>query len=89
MYIKDVEQKVFALVSSLFPRAMEPISRDSTWLELGADSLDIVEAIIEAEALFQVQIPEHACDGIDTVGKLIDAIALYGGATNGQDKEKA
>jgi acyl carrier protein len=40
--------------------------------DLGADSLDTVELIMEFEKEFGVSIPDEQAEGIDTVGKAIE-----------------
>lgn len=46
--------------------------------DLGADSLDTVEMIMEFEKKFEIQIPDEAAESISTVG---DAIAYIEKAT--------
>ncbi|MGB0564833.1 MAG: acyl carrier protein [Spirulinaceae cyanobacterium] len=43
--------------------------------DLGADSLDIVELVMALEEEFDVEIPDDAAEGIDTVGKAVNYIA--------------
>lgn len=47
--------------------------------DLGADSLDIVELIMEFEKTFDIEIPDDAGDQISTVG---DAIKYIEGKVN-------
>jgi acyl carrier protein len=42
--------------------------------DLGADSLDIVELVMELEEEFGVIIPEHEAEKLKTVGDAIDYI---------------
>ncbi|MCX7611240.1 MAG: acyl carrier protein [Ignavibacterium sp.] len=40
--------------------------------DLGADSLDIVELVMEIESVFNIQIPDEEIESITTVGELIN-----------------
>lgn len=42
--------------------------------DLGADSLDLVELIMELEKKFDIQIPEDASENIHTVGDVVNYI---------------
>ena len=42
--------------------------------DLGADSLDLVELIMEFEEEFDLEIPDEEAEGITTVGSAIDYI---------------
>jgi len=42
--------------------------------DLGADSLDVVELVMEFEKEFDIQIPDDQAEGIDTVGDAIEYI---------------
>ena len=54
---------------------LEMISEESEFQrDLEADSLDIIEILDEAEALFSVHVPESDIDELTTVGKLCSYI---------------
>lgn len=42
--------------------------------DLGLDSLDVVEVVMELEHEFNIQIPDHEADALKTVGQTIDYI---------------
>jgi acyl carrier protein len=48
------------------------IDQDSTWAELGADSLDRLEMSRVIEDVFRVEIPHEIGERLDTVGKTVD-----------------
>jgi acyl carrier protein len=50
------------------------ITPESAFGSLGFDSLDHIELIIEAEDLFNVEIPEQVANACHTVGDLHQAI---------------
>ncbi|MCZ2342385.1 MAG: acyl carrier protein, partial [Bacteroidales bacterium] len=53
----------------------EQINRGTSFMEdIGADSLDIVELVMELEEEFDIQIPDDQAEKIKTVGEAIDYI---------------
>jgi len=52
------------------------VTRDARFKEdLEADSLDLVEFVMELESEFGVEVPEQELEGITTVGQAFDLIA--------------
>lgn len=52
-----------------------PISEASSYVsDLGLDSLDVVEVIMEVEHEFNIQIPDHEADTLKTVGQTVEYI---------------
>ena len=45
--------------------------------DLGADSLDLVELIMELEDQFEIKISDEDAQGIQTVGQAVDYIASH------------
>ena len=69
------EQRVIDIVSEQLGVDKEKISRETSFVnDLGADSLDTVELVMELEEEFDVDIPDDAADKIQTVGEAIDFI---------------
>ncbi|UJF16686.1 acyl carrier protein [Jeotgalibaca sp. MA1X17-3] len=53
----------------------QKITRELTFQEdLGADSLDVVELIMELEDVFNVQISDEDAEKIQTIGDAVDYI---------------
>ena len=51
------------------------VTRDARFKEdLEADSLDVVEFVMELESEFGVEVPEQELEGITTVGQAFDLI---------------
>ena len=76
--MSDVTTKVKAIiVDKLGVDESEVTSGASFTNDLGADSLDTVELIMELEKEFDIQIPDAEAEGIATVG---DAISFVEGA---------
>ena len=72
--MSDIAEKVKAIiVDNLGVYAAEVIPSASFTNDLGADSLDTVELIMEFEKEFDIQIPDDKAEAIATVG---DAIAF-------------
>lgn len=73
---QDIKQKVFELVSEHLGVDIEKITDDTSFInDLGADSLDIVELVMDLEEEFGVKIPEDIADKIQTVGDAVTFIA--------------
>lgn len=53
----------------------QPIADTSSYVhDLGLDSLDVVEVIMEVEHEFNIQIPDNEADSLKTVGQTVDYI---------------
>ncbi len=76
-YIKmsDISEKVKAIiVDNLGVDEAEVVEEASFTNDLGADSLDTVELIMEFEKEFDIQIPDDKAEAITTVGEAITFI---------------
>ncbi|MCY2934290.1 MAG: acyl carrier protein [Planctomycetota bacterium] len=73
--VEQIEARVREIVSEQMNVAKDQISRESSFTsDLGADSLDQVELVMELEEEFGVTIPDEAAEKITTVGQAIDYI---------------
>lgn len=71
--MSEIESKVKAIiVDKLGVDEAEVVAAASFTNDLGADSLDTVELIMEFEKEFGINIPDDKAEGIQTVG---DAVA--------------
>ena len=72
----NVAQRVIDIVADQLGVAdKDKITRDMHFVnDLGADSLDTVELVMDLEEEFDINIPEDAADKIQTVGQAIDHI---------------
>ncbi len=76
--MSDVTTKVKAIIiDKLGVDESEATSEANFTNDLGADSLDTVELIMELEKEFDIQIPDDEAESIATVG---DAISFVEGA---------
>tara|TARA_B100001758_G_C18329728_1_gene568090 strand:+ start:279 stop:515 length:237 start_codon:yes stop_codon:yes gene_type:complete len=73
--MSNVAEKVKAIiVDNLGVDATEVVDDASFTNDLGADSLDTVELIMEFEKEFDIQIPDDKAEAIATVGDAISFI---------------
>jgi|TARA_B110000003_G_scaffold185846_1_gene184725 acyl carrier protein len=76
--MSNVAEKVKAIIiDNLGVDAAEVTTEASFTNDLGADSLDTVELIMEFEKEFDIQIPDDKAEAIATVG---DAVSFIEGA---------
>ena len=73
--MSDVAEKVKAIiVDKLGVEESEVTNEASFTNDLGADSLDTVELIMEFEKEFDIQIPDDQAENIATVGQAVSYI---------------
>jgi acyl carrier protein len=71
----SVEDKVIGIVSEQLGVPKEEVARTSSFVDdLKADSLDVVELVMEFEDEFEITIPDDDYEKIRTVGDAIDYI---------------
>ena len=71
----SVEERVVNIVAEQLGVEREKISRESNFVnDLGADSLDTVELVMELEEEFDINIADDAAEKIQTVGEAINHI---------------
>jgi acyl carrier protein len=70
-----VQDRVIEIVSEQMGVAKDQITRESSFInDLGADSLDTVELVMEFEEEFDITIPDEEAEKIQTVGQAVDYI---------------
>lgn len=71
----SVEERVIDIVSEQLGVEKDKVSRDTHFVnDLGADSLDTVELVMELEEEFDISIPEDSAEKIQRVGEAVDYI---------------
>jgi acyl carrier protein len=71
----SVEEKVIGIVSEQLQIPKEEISTDKSFVDdLKADSLDVVELVMEFEDVFKITIPDEDYEKIKTVGDAVKYI---------------
>jgi len=73
--MSDIREKVKKVIVEQLSVNAEEITDDASFIEdLGADSLDIVELVMEFEEQFGIDIPDEEAEKITTVGDAIKYI---------------
>lgn len=68
-------ERVIDIVAEQLGVDKEKISSDTSFVnDLGADSLDTVELVMELEEEFDINIPDDAAEKIQTVGQAVEFI---------------
>jgi len=71
----SVEERVIEIVSEQMGVAKDQVTRETSFVnDLGADSLDTVELVMEFEEEFDITIPDEEAEKIQTVGQAIQYI---------------
>ena len=75
MATDSVEEKVKSIISKQMGVSDEKITNESSFVnDLGADSLDTVELVMEFEDAFELNIPDEDAEKIQTVGDAVNYI---------------
>jgi acyl carrier protein len=73
--VASVEERVIEIVCENLGVSKEQVTRNTRFIDdIGADSLDIVELVMELEEEFEITIPDEEAEKIKTVGEAIDYI---------------
>jgi len=73
--VPSVEERVIDIVCENLGVNKEQVTRQTSFIDdVGADSLDIVELVMELEEEFEITIPDDQAEKIKTVGEAIDYI---------------
>jgi acyl carrier protein len=76
----DVEKKVIEIVSEQLGVSADQIKNETSFVnDLGADSLDTVELVMEFEDEFDINIPDEDAEKIQTVGESVKYIKEHVG----------
>ncbi|MHC4953927.1 MAG: acyl carrier protein [Planctomycetota bacterium] len=72
---KKIEERVIEIVCEQMGASRDKISLETSFIQdLGADSLDTVELVMEFEDEFDLNIPDEDAEKIQTVGDAIKYI---------------
>jgi acyl carrier protein len=73
--VASVQERVIDIVAEQLGVNKDQVTRETSFVnDLGADSLDTVELVMELEEEFDINIPDDAAEKIQTVGQAIDFI---------------
>lgn len=73
--MSDIASRVKSIIVEKLGVDENEVTREASFSnDLGADSLDTVELIMELEREFDIQIPDDQAETISTVGQAIDYV---------------
>ena len=73
--LKKIEERVIEIVCEQMGASRDKISNETSFInDLGADSLDTVELVMEFEDEFDLNIPDEDAEKIQSVGDAIKYI---------------
>ena len=71
----SVRDRVIEIICEQMGQSKDKVSEDTSFInDLGADSLDTVELVMELEDEFDLSIPDDAAEKIKTVGDAVGYI---------------
>lgn len=70
----DIFETLSDLCHEYLGKDKETITPDTTFDELGADSLDIAELVMEAESRFDVEIPDEELEKFRSIKDVVEFI---------------
>jgi len=71
----SIEERVKKIVCDQMGTTPDKVTRETSFInDLGADSLDTVELVMEFEDEFEISIPDEDAENIQTVGAAVDYI---------------
>lgn len=75
--IKTTEEKVKEIVAQTLHLDADKIDLSTTWKDLGADSLDLVQIIVSIEDQFKIEIPDEDSRNLSTFGDMVKYIEAH------------
>lgn len=76
----EIAERIIELVAEKMDKPKEEIAEEKSFVnDLGADSLDIVELIMDIEDEFDLSVPEEEAQKIQTIGNAIDYVVEHAG----------
>lgn len=78
---EEINERVTNIISNQLDVEKDKVKLETNFInDLGADSLDIVELVMELEEEFDMSIPDEDAEKIRTVGEAVDYIKQQQGA---------
>jgi len=69
-----ITEKVLDLIAAVKWLPREKVSTESTFAELGMDSLDAINLIFEIESEFDISVPDEQAKSITNVRQLVESL---------------
>ena len=86
----SVAERVIDIVAEQLGVNKDQVTRETSFVnDLGADSLDTVELVMELEEEFDINIPDDAAEKIQTVGQAVDYIEQSQANANKRNAESS
>jgi acyl carrier protein len=80
---ESVQDRVLRVIATTRRVPLETVRPDSTFEELGIDSLDRINILFELEGEFDIEIDDEQAKQVTTLRQMIDGIALLVAAKHG------
>ena len=74
VYTMDTFERVSDIIGKRFELSETKLTEETTWEEIGADSIDLVDLISELEDEFEISIPDEKIEDLKTVGDVAHLI---------------
>ena len=72
----EIRDKIVDIVADKLNKPKDGITLEMSFInDLGADSLDTVELVMDIKDAFDITIPEEEAEKIETVGAAVDYVA--------------
>ncbi|MEZ5976200.1 MAG: acyl carrier protein [Planctomycetota bacterium] len=72
---QTIEERVIRIVCDQMGATPDKVTMETSFInDLGADSLDTVELVMEFEDEFEIQIPDEDAEKIQTIGTAVEYI---------------
>jgi len=84
---EELTERVRKIIATAQHLAPEKVTAESTFQELGIDSLDGINILFAVESEFNINIPDDAAQGIRSVRDVVDGIAKLLAEGQGGAKE--
>jgi acyl carrier protein len=70
----EIADRCIAIIARTKTPPLENVELDSSFDELGLDSLDKINASFEVEDVFSIQIPDESMNSLRTVRDMVDGV---------------
>jgi len=69
--VAPIRDRILGMISAKLGIPREMIDFSKSAVQLGADSLDIIELIMELEEEFEIEIPDEMAERLKTIGEVV------------------
>ena len=70
----SLEEKILGIIAAVKRIPLEKVSLDSTFEQLGIDSLDGMNILFEVEGAFDISIPDEQAKAIQSVRQMVEGV---------------